>query len=135
MKNLGNDSDPKLKPLLKNSHLVKKRLLLTNISSPARAMLKAETPDEPLPRHPQPPRPPLLWCGWDVFWLCSQDFASLQCNYHLFMKPHLHHILVPSNVMVKLMPPGSSWQLLFLRCSLQVLTVSTSGLSNYQKLE
>ena len=54
-------------------------------------------------------------------WQISSKFGTDECSTKL--QSH-NHFLVLSNVMVKLMPPGSSWQLLLLRCSLQVLTAS-----------
>ena len=70
------------------------------------------------PSKPDPMRNLLLkaWPSSATSWPSSLPSASLQCRSVLYLMIFLHS----RNLMVKLMPAGSSWQILCLRSFLQV---------------
>ena len=64
---------------------------------------------------------PFVYLGFCCAVLAGLCFTSRSCTFFIFSQ----HEASPSNVMVKYVPEVSSWQLLFVRCSMQVSLLSS----------
>ena len=96
---------------------MRKRLCLPTRVTPSFLVMRVQL----LQICPTPPRHLLSTLGSAVLFLLGSASHLGLAHFFIFSQ----HEASPSNVMVKYVPEVSSWQLLFVRCSMQVSLLSS----------